>query len=245
MLKQHGIIAELVSSGKDAISALSRNHYDLIFMDLQMPEMDGFEATSRIRSEELSKGTNNRIPIIALTAYAIKDDREKCLNAGMDDYLCKPVAVNELTSILEKWLKDKIRKSPGTIAGLSKSSTNHTSDSTHIIFDYKGVCDRLMNDMDLIKNVLKLYFTDTLSKIVLVKKALLEENCTDVEMFSHAIKGASANVGLEGIRYIAAVIEQAGRVGDLSIARSLILELEEQFATGKVQVQKIFTDASI
>lgn len=244
MLQRHGINAEFVSSGKEAVNALKRNHYDLIFMDLQMPEMDGFEATGRIRNEELSIGGNHRVPIIALTAYAMKDDREKCLSSGMDDYLCKPVATNELASILEKWLGDKIRRGIGKMADPVKSTEKNVIDSS-IIFDYKGVCDRLTNDTDLIKNVLKLYFSDTPPKVALIKKAVLEKNYAEVEMLSHAIKGASANVGLERIRSIATVIEQAGRAGDLSIVPGLIQELDEQFAAGEVKVQKILSDAHL
>ncbi len=244
MLKKYGIKAELVSNGNEAVEAIQKNHYDLVFMDLQMPVMDGFEATGRIRKDELSVGGNYRVPIIALTAYAMKDDKKRCISAGMDDYLCKPVDANALESILEKWLKDKIRIGWEKFSASAKSSANNVIDSS-IVFDYRGVCERLTNDSDLVKNILKLFFIDTPPKMSLLKKAIFEENYTDVEMLSHAIKGAAANVGLERIRSIAAVIELAGHAGDLSIVPELVNELDEQFITGEKQVRELFSKTGL
>lgn len=148
----------------------------------------------------------------------------------------KPVSANALELILEKWMKDKLCGGSGKMTDSAKSTVSYTSDSA-MVFDYKGVCDRLMDDTDMIKNVLKLYFIDTPPKVALIKKAILDNNCPEVELLSHAINGASANVGLERIRCIAAVIEQAGRAGDLSIVSGLIQELEKQFTVGEAQVQ--------
>jgi len=101
-LEELGLDCQIVINGKEAIEAIEKQHFDLILMDCQMPEMDGFEASRAIRQKEGTRG--KRVPIIATTASAMKGDREDCLSAGMDDYICKPIEQSELVRILQKWL---------------------------------------------------------------------------------------------------------------------------------------------
>ena len=101
MLKRLGLHADVAGDGAEALAALERLPYDLILMDCQMPVMDGFEATRRLRERQT---TERRLPVIAMTANAIRGDRERCLEAGMDDYLPKPVRISELTAMLQRWL---------------------------------------------------------------------------------------------------------------------------------------------
>ncbi|MBF0225534.1 MAG: response regulator, partial [Desulfobacterales bacterium] len=103
LLEKKGYIVDIASNGKEAIEALEKNSYHLVLMDVQMPEMDGFEATHTIRDKE-SNVKNHDIPVIAMTAHAMKGDREKCINAGMDDYISKPIKTNELFEMLNKYL---------------------------------------------------------------------------------------------------------------------------------------------
>jgi CheY-like chemotaxis protein len=105
MLAHIGCQVDVVSDGRKALEALDRFRYNLIFMDCQMPEIDGYEATRAIRAREAMSETASRLPIIALTAHAMEGDREACLSAGMDDYLSKPFTKEQLQKVLEKWLK--------------------------------------------------------------------------------------------------------------------------------------------
>lgn len=110
MLETFGCQADVATNGREALEALSRRAYDLVLMDCQMPEMDGFEATSELRAREETKACSSthfrsRIPVVALTAHAIAGDRERCLKAGMDDYLCKPFTQRELGAVIAKWLR--------------------------------------------------------------------------------------------------------------------------------------------
>jgi CheY-like chemotaxis protein len=102
MLEKRGHRVVLAGNGLEALEALAKGSFDLVFMDVQMPEMDGFQATAAIREKE--KGTDARLPVIALTAHAMKGDRERCLAAGMDGYLTKPIKPPELDDILENFL---------------------------------------------------------------------------------------------------------------------------------------------
>ena len=105
MVQKLGYRAHLVANGKEALEALSRAPYGLVFMDCQMPEMDGFEACREIRGRDLP---TSRIPIIAITANAMKGDRERCLAAGMDDYVSKPFKQDDLKNVIEKWIPAEV-----------------------------------------------------------------------------------------------------------------------------------------
>ena len=103
MLARFGLIVEIANNGIEGLQALERNRFDLVLMDCQMPEMDGYEATRKIRADEQKRGLGH-LPVIALTAHALSGDREKCLEAGMDDFLGKPFQVSDLEMMLERWL---------------------------------------------------------------------------------------------------------------------------------------------
>jgi CheY-like chemotaxis protein len=103
ILGKEGIHAEAAANGKEALKALEAGSYDLVFMDVQMPEMDGYEATRIIRDPD-SKVRNHSIPIIAMTAHAMQGDRERCIDAGMDDYISKPIRPEKLSEVIEKYL---------------------------------------------------------------------------------------------------------------------------------------------
>jgi two-component system, sensor histidine kinase and response regulator len=107
MLEFLGYHVDLAENGRQAVEAILRERYDLVFMDCQMPVLDGFAATATIRRHEASIGTGHHIPIIALTANAMEGDRDKCLAAGMDDYLSKPFSQEDLRAALQRWMVTK------------------------------------------------------------------------------------------------------------------------------------------
>ena len=111
ILKKLGLRADAVANGAEALKALETIPYDLVLMDVQMPEMDGFEATRHIRNPR-SAVQNHQIPIIAMTAHAMQGDRERCLEAGMNDYVTKPVSPQALAEALDKWLPKEERELP-------------------------------------------------------------------------------------------------------------------------------------
>jgi CheY-like chemotaxis protein len=128
MLKGLGCHVEMASNGKEALEALSTGSYDLIFMDCQMPVMDGYEATRIIREREAAHSKEplqqqqgiRRIPIIALTAHSMEGDRERCLEAGMDDYLSKPFSLDGMTAVMKRWLSSQLGTAPSIPSDVKK-----------------------------------------------------------------------------------------------------------------------------
>lgn len=175
MFERHGCDVETAENGRIALQAFRENQYDIIFMDLQMPVMDGFEATVAIRSIEQSIGTHT--PIIALTAHAMTGDREKCLAVGMDDYVSKPIRREELIRVLER---------------LRKSEEAETVDSAGAhLAETKGDDD----DEAFFREILNDYLRDSQTAMGRVDLALAESDLEEVSKIAHSIKGMSRTVG--------------------------------------------------
>ena len=221
ILGKLGYRADAVANGKEAVNALEMIPYDIVLMDCQMPEMDGYEATGEIRDPE-SNVLNHTVTVIAMTANAMKGDREKCLAAGMDDYLSKPVNPQELFDMLEKWLTEdeSFQKEESTVL-----DTAPVKD----IFDRAGFLDRLMGDEELATEILGEFLEDVPIKFTALKEALDNGNADMIQRHAHTIKGASANVGALALQEMAYQIEVAGKAGDLAKAGSLASQLDKQY----------------
>jgi CheY-like chemotaxis protein/HPt (histidine-containing phosphotransfer) domain-containing protein len=228
MLEKQGFHADMVSNGLEAVRALEKKPYDLVFMDVQMPEMDGFEATRRIRDPQ-SAVLNHRVPIIAMTAHAMKGDREKCLQAGMDDYVSKPVLARELVEAINRQLA---AEGPGELG--ERVATPRTSIKA---FDKEALLSRLDNDLDLIKQILRVFVEeDTPHQIREIREALEKKDSDGVRRHAHALKGASGNVSAIRICEAALALEIAGQEGALLGAAELAEAVEREFVTFKEAV---------
>ena len=219
MLEKQGFRADAVANGQEAIVSLAAIPYDLVLMDCQMPEMDGFEATRAIRASASVR--NPRVPIIAMTANAQQGDREKCMDAGMDDYISKPVSPGDLAGMLDKWL-------PRT-GGSKLSDQNQMDIQSQQALDWDGLIENLGGDEELAREILALFLEDTLQQIQALRDALNAQDASLVHRQGHTIKGSSANVGAMPLSETAFQIETAGKSGDLAQAASLLPQLEAQF----------------
>jgi len=238
ILKKLGVKADAVANGLEAIKALESIPYDLVLMDVQMPEMDGLEATQRIRDVK-SSVLNHNIPIIAMTAHAMKSDRDRCLQAGMNDYLSKPVNPQALAEALERWLPKKEAPSDGlsgVVIGQSGEEAGSLPDSAREqkvsipVFDKAGLMQRLMDDDELASLVIAGFLEDIPLQIQALKGYLNAGDAHGAERQAHTIKGASANIGGEALRAIAFEMEKLGKSGDLFAVCERMDELELQFA---------------
>ncbi len=218
ILGKMGFRTDIANNGSEAIRALETTAYDLVFMDVQMPVMDGFEATAAIRSGKTAIA-DPRIPIIAMTAHAMKGDRERCLAAGMDDYLSKPLDPRAVAAALDKWLA---HKNAQAIAAPPAADA-------YQVFDRRGFADRLMNDPALVGEITQGFLEDMPGQIKKLQGYVAAGDGGGAGEQAHSIKGAAANVGGLALSAAALAIERAARTGSLAELPQLLVEVQRQF----------------
>ena len=219
ILQKLGYRADAVANGQEAVTALETIPYDLVLMDVQMPDMNGFEATRLIRDPE-SRVLRHDIPIIAMTAHALKGDREKCLEAGMNDYLSKPVTALALNEILEKSLATE---SSATL--ITPESDPRHAKPVHIQ-RIQAIAD---GDLAFEQDLIESYVSQTEQHLKALESSVHEGNEEEVEHWAHTIKGSSANAGAKGMQEIAHRIEQFRTGEDPAQGLELLSELRSEF----------------
>ena len=245
ILKKMGLRTGTVANGAEAVNALETLPYDLVLMDVQMPVMDGLEATRQIRDPK-SMVLNHHIPIIAMTAHAMQGDRERCLEAGMNDYVTKPVDPQALAEALDKWLPQDTTAGKDQMPAKAQAHAPGESDRRvsgkaerrfHVpaqepeapVFDKAGMMSRMMEDEDLAHTVIETFLEDVPKQIEALRGYLEAGEAPDAERQAHTIKGASANLGGEALRAVAFALEKAAKAGNLEYVKDHLPELEQQF----------------
>ncbi|MBF0472790.1 MAG: response regulator, partial [Nitrospirae bacterium] len=215
--------------------AMSKNTYNLIFMDCQMPEMDGFEVTRRIRKIEKTSSEKRHVPIIALTANAMQGDQERCKGAGMDDYLSKPLKQSDLENIIDRWTTKNHKSKSKPIQNISVSEPDLTSVKA---IDQK-IFANLINLMgEGIKELIGIFINDTEMLIENIYDAINNQDMEKLGMFSHRLKSSSANVGAIGLSKICKTIEEHSRENKLINYMDLLLKLKEEFNYVKINLSE-------
>ena len=231
-LRREGYQVDIVENGKLAVEAYKNEHYDVILMDIQMPEMDGYEATRAIREIESARkkddSRHNRdfskvselyqIPIIALTAHAAKGDEEKCRKAGMNCYITKPIRKDTLINAVRKWTMadtssvhsenenpDVCEQTPDS----SKLSNNNS------VFDFEKAVIEFDGERDLVLSLLENFIADVRRGIESLTKALGDGNAEFIRKEAHSIKGGAGNLTAMDLAEAARVLEKIGELGDL------------------------------
>jgi PAS domain S-box-containing protein len=227
MLKKMGMRVDAVADGAEAVRVLRDISYDLVLMDVQMPVMDGLEATRKIRNPK-TKVLDHDIPIIAMTAHAMEGDREKCLEAGMNDYISKPVSIQNLARTLDKWVK---KQEDG-----EKKEKQSAPPSP--VFNKEMLKERLMGDENILKEILDIFIEESAIQIESLKEYLKQEDFEKMRIQAHTIKGAAANIGGERLRQTAFKMEKAADIGDFAEITSLMPELEEQYGVLRKVLEK-------
>ncbi|MCE0558004.1 PAS domain-containing hybrid sensor histidine kinase/response regulator [Motilimonas sp. E26] len=212
LIKALGINIEIASNGVEAVAMVEQQEFDLIFMDIQMPEMDGYQATKLIRE-------NHQIPIIAMTAHAMAGDKEKCLKQGMDDYLSKPIDPDELKRVLKKWLPTPAKESSEIAQEVNQETTQITQEQPSEIVakklisvtkdsafpwsesppevELETVMKRLAGNASLLVELLAEFVKGHQNDLDNIRQALLFNDAEQAKSIVHGLKGASGNIGLE------------------------------------------------
>lgn len=213
ILEKEGFYVTVANNGKEAIELLNKGKFDLVLMDVQMPEMDGLEATRKIRQLGI------KIPIIALTANAFEEDRKRCLDAGMDAYLSKPIKMKELFDVISKFFEEKKE----TENKIEKAQSQQSS-----LIDIKKAIEVVDGDRSLLKELLNMFLADSENKLKEIETAIKEGDYKKLVEVSHALKGASGNIGLTKTYQLCLELENIGKKKEnLSAAERLLTELKE------------------
>ncbi len=233
LLRKLGLRADTVVNGVEAVQALETLPYDLVLMDVQMPELDGWEATRRIRHPQ-STVLNRQIPIIAMTAHAMQSDRERCLAAGMNDYITKPLVPQLLAKALDKWLPNKTAAAAAPALELSAATAASSAQAPEPpVFDQAGMLYRLMHDEELARIVIESFLENTPPRIKALRDCLEAGDMPGVLHQAHTIKGSASHVSGEALCAAACDLEDAGKAGDLNAVQARLADLEAQF--GRLQ----------
>ena len=221
VLESFGLAVDLADNGRHALEALEFKAYDLVFMDCQMPIMDGYAATKAIRSQKL-KLENHDIPIIAMTASAMKGDRENCIAAGMSDYITKPIEIKIVEQALENWLS-KENKIADRAVNLPKiEAIENTLLNATLVFDYPALYERLGGDETLLKTIAIKFIQSIGRHIDKIEVALIEQNINSVAKTAHTLVGSAATAGCMQLSTLACDIEMAGQKHDMQTVKNLV-----------------------
>jgi len=243
LVEKAGYRSRVANNGREALDALASDDCDLVLMDCKMGEMDGFEATRRIRDPQ-SNVRNHDLPIIAMTAGAMSGDRERCLNAGMNDYLSKPLNPGELARALDRWLGFDAGDAGADVPSTSQDDSGDPAPDGLPVFDRDGFLQRVLGDQPLADETIRLFVSDTPARIQSLAGAIAFGRFVLATDAAHAIKGAAATIGAEAMSAIAKQIEAAARAHDAQAMTALLPALKHQFARLQAELQKTPSDTA-
>ena len=238
MLEVLGCRVDVVANGRDAVEAVARTPYDLLLMDCQMPEMDGFEATRLLRQQPAAAAPARTVPpIVALTAHAIQGDREQCLSAGMDDYLSKPFTVEQLRVVLSRWLAPRpaapVPAPPAAVPLAPPPPARAPHAPAAEVLDQKAL-DGLraverQGAQGLVTRAVALYLRDAAGHVQAIQEAATCGDAGRLRERAHAFKSASANLGAQHVARLCRDLEQMGATQALDEARATAPRLSTEF----------------
>jgi len=217
LLRKRGYDVTVADNGREAVDLVRRSTFDVVLMDVQMPEVDGFEATAAIRAME--SATSRRLPVIAVTAHAMDGDRQRCLDAGMDDYVSKPMDPEKLEMTIRRW-------------------TGQLPD-----FEHARALDLAEGNEDLLASIVQLFLEKTPARLEAIHRALDARDAAGLERSAHQMEDAAVSLAMPKLRDVAHRIAELGKRGELAQAAQLVTDLDEAVGSGTLAVRETFTAA--
>jgi two-component system sensor histidine kinase/response regulator len=232
LLEKRGHRVTLASNGIEAVEAFKKGDFDLIIMDIQMPEMDGFEATRAIRKLEAGdpqqspianhQSSIQGIPIVAMTAHAMKGDREKCIDAGMDDYVSKPIKPEAFYSVIDKVARKSQKEKEQKRTQPSESSRTFSPKT----FDLSGAMETVLDDQDFFREIAGMFIESCSDHIAKIKEGIAGKDGGILEREAHSLKGAVGNFSAKEVYEAAYRLEKLGKEGEMATAEEGLSDLE-------------------
>jgi CheY-like chemotaxis protein len=257
MLETFNFRIDTVENGRDAVAAVKATEYALIFMDCQMPEMDGLTATKLIREHETQDRAGgklaHRLPIIALTAHAMQGDRELCLAAGMDDYLAKPFTLSQLERVLAQWIPIRVpipadRGAGSSQAGSKQQAALPKTESCHDRKEELTILDQSAlaairalqrpGQPDILSRVLSQYIDTSQQIVEQIRRAVLSQDAAGLRMAAHRLKSSSAQLGASALSVDCRELELMGVRQELGGAEEVLNKLEQHYAASCTALQE-------
>lgn len=225
ILRKRGHCVTVAQNGREAVELNGRQTFDVVLMDVQMPVMDGLQATSEIRKHE--RKSDRSTPVIAMTAHAMRGDREMCLEAGMDAYLSKPINANRLIELVESISVDSAQphRTDRTSESAALQERSRSVDSSELI-DFDGTMTRLAGDMELFHDFIDYFDEDSRPLLDALRDAIAAQDASAIQRAAHSLKGLAANFGASACESAAHEMEALGRSKDVTPAEVLLPRLE-------------------
>jgi len=235
ILRDLGVDVDLVGNGVEALSRLQEQRYDLVLMDCQMPEMDGYRATALIRQGEEENGSQ-RLPIIALTANAMLEDRQRCISAGMDDYLPKPFTKAQIAMLLQRWLPD----ASGSVAVVGPVVVAEpTAADAPLLTTAIALLREMDDDGRFFNRIIDAYLEKSPTDIKQLNQGVARSDAETLRKAAHSFKSSSYNLGAHRLAELCKTLEMMGRDKDLKLAASLCVSIDTEYQRVRAALIKI------
>ena len=232
MLAGLGYSMDLAENGREALEALSQNTYNLVFMDCEMPEMNGFEATAELRRRE---GSERRTPVIAITAYAFELDRARCLAAGMDDHLAKPISMEKLDDLIARWCIRNQDEKDGELPDILDAS----------VWEKLIETQQASNNSTFITHLIELFLTDAPNRLEQMQAGLDADEIEPIAKKAHSLAGSCHQLGATRMKRVCRIIEQCTRTGASEGVDELIKQLYIEFDRFESRLSVFSLDQSV
>jgi CheY-like chemotaxis protein len=241
MFNALGLSADLAANGKEALAAFEKSGYDLVFMDCQMPVMDGYEATRLIREKE---GTKQRVTIVGLTANAMKDERAKLLDCGMDDYLAKPYTVAQMRTMLSTWLvgEDGPVESIPAAGGTSPDGNSATGEHELDDVDRSMLAQISRLKEGVLSAAIETYLATSTTNLGKIRAAIVANDGELIAFTAHGLKSSSAMLGAYGLAAHCADLEALGKASAIDEAARKFETLEQVYLRVRKTLEKEILD---